>query len=114
VHRLILALGLSALLWATAARTAALASHDITTMSGAEACAVGGDAHGPSDPEQQWRNAHHAIAVVTESPWKSAPMHAELGATKIARIFEIARTVSSPDPPVASTPLYLRHTPLLI
>ena len=114
MHRLIFAIGLSALLWATAARTTPVPSDTVTTMAGAVACAVGGDSHGPSDSEQQWRNAHHAIAVVTESQWKSAPVHAGLGATRIARIFELARLVSSADPPAASTPLYLRHTPLLI
>ena len=70
--------------------------------------------HAPSETEQQWQNAHHAIAVVTESVWKSAPIHAGLGATRIARIFEIARSVSPADPPSVSAPLYLRHTPLLI
>lgn len=111
--RLILALGLSALLWATAARTAPAPPHDIPTMSGVEACALAGES-GPGDSEQQWQNAHHAIAVVTESVWKSAPVHAGLGATRIARLFEIARSVSSSDPPASSEPAYLRHTPLLI
>ena len=114
MHRLILAIGLSALLWATAARTGPVPADAITTMASADACAVGGDSDGPNDSDPQWRNAHHAIAVVTESPWKSAPVHAELGATPVARLFEIARFVSSPDPPAASTPSYLLHTPLLI
>ena len=112
MHRLIFAIGLTALLWATAARTTPVPSDAVTTTGAA--CAVDGDSHGPSDSEQQWRNAHHAIAVVTESQWKSAPVHAGLGATRVARIFELARFVSSPDPPAASTPHYLRHTPLLI
>jgi hypothetical protein len=112
VHRLILAIGVSALVWAAAARTTPVPSDAITAM--ASACAVDGDSHGPNDSGQLWRNAHHAIAVVTESVWKSAPVHAGLGATRVARIFEIARLVSSPGPPSAATPLYLRHTPLLI
>ena len=114
MHRLILAIGLSALLWATAAAHRDRFPPDaITTMAGAEACAVAGDSpDGESD--QQWRNAHHAIAVVTESVWKSSPVHAGLGAARVARLFEIARFVSSPDPPAASTPHYLLHTPLLI
>ena len=114
MHRLIVALGLSALLWTAAAHTTPVPPDATTTMAGAEACAVDRDARGPGDSDQQWRNAHHVIAVVTESVWKSAPVHAGLGATRIARIFEIARSVSSSDPPAASTPPYLRHTPLLI
>ena len=65
-------------------------------------------------PDQQWRNAHHAIAVVTESVWKSSLVHAGLGAMPVARLFEIARVVDSPGPPAASPPPYLLHTPLLI
>jgi hypothetical protein len=118
MHRLILTLGLSTLLWATAARTTPAISLTESTAakasSAAEACAVSADPGAPSESEQQWQNAHHAIAVVTESVWKSAPVHAGLGATRIARIFEIARVVSSSDPPPVSAPLYLRHTPLLI
>jgi len=113
VHRLILAIGLSALLWATAARSGPVPADAAATIAGADACAVTGDSP-DGDADQQWRNAHHVIAVVTESPWKSAPVHAELGATRVARLFEIARFVSSPDPPAASTPHYLLHTPLLI
>ena len=122
MHRLIFALGLITLLWVTAARTTPVPS-DAVAATGSpshgvagpgSASAVDDDSHGPSDSEQQWRNAHHAIAVVTESPWKSAPVHAGLGATRVARIFELARFVSSPGPPAASAPHYLRHTPLLI
>jgi hypothetical protein len=113
VNRLLLAIGLSALLWATAARTGPAPS-DVATTTGMAAHAVAGDSHDPSDSDQQWQNAHHAIAMVTESVWKSAPVHAGLSATRSSRVFELARTVSSPDPPVASAPIYLRHTPLLI
>ena len=111
--RFVLALALSTVVWATAARTTP-APPDVATTSGAEACAVSADPHAPNETEQQWQNAHHAIALVTESVWKSAPVHAGLGTTRIARIFEIARTVSSSDPPSVSAPHYLRHTPLLI
>jgi len=117
VHRLLFAIGLSAILWATSARTGAGPSDAITTMAGAEACSVDGDSHDPNDSndsDQQWRNAHHAIAVVTESAWKSPPVRAGLGATRVARTFEPARFASSPDPPADSTPIYLRHAPLLI
>jgi hypothetical protein len=114
VHRLIFAIGLSAILWATSASTGPVPSDAITTMASAEACAVDGDSHEPNDSDQQWRNAHYAIAVVTESVWKSAPVRAGLGATRVARTFEMARFASSPDPPADSTPIYLRHAPLLI
>jgi hypothetical protein len=111
VHRLILALGLCALLYATG-RTGPVPSEDVVTIA-AEACAVTSDSP-DRDSGQQWRKAHHAIAVVTESVWKSSPVHAGLGSTRVARLFELARFVSAPDPPAASTPHYLLHTPLLI
>lgn len=111
--RWIFAIGLAALLWASSIRTGPLPSDAIAAMAGADACAVAGDSP-ERDSDRQWRTAHHAIAVVTESVWKSAPVHAELSATPAARIFEIGRTGSSPAPPASSAPLYLRHTPLLI
>jgi len=113
VHRFVLALGLSALLWAAAVPSAPVPLDAATTTASAEACAVAGESP-DRDSSRQWRNAHHAIAVVTESVWKSAPVHAELGATRITRLFEIACSVTCPDPPAASAPHYLRHTPLLI
>lgn len=82
-------------------------------MDGADACAVTGGSP-DRDSDQRWQSARHAIAVVTESVWKSSPVHAGLGATRVTRLFEIARLVSSPEPPAASTPHYLLHTPLLI
>jgi len=112
VHRLILALGLCALLLA-AARTGPVPSDAVTTMASAEACAVTSDSP-DGDSGQQWRKAHHAIAIVTESAWKLSPVHAGLGSIRVARLFELARFVSAPDPPAASTPHYLLHTPLLI
>ena len=112
VRRLILALGLSALLWA-AASTGPLPSDAVNTTFRAEACAVTSDSP-DGDSGQQWRKAYHAIAVITGSVWKSAPVHAGLGSTRNARLVELARFVSAPDPPAASTPHYLLHTPLLI
>jgi hypothetical protein len=111
---ILLAISLSAVLWTAAARTGSAPPDDIITMSGVESCVLAGDSHGPSDSQQQWRAQHHTIAAVTESAWKSAPMHAALAATCSARAFDTARAGSSPDPPVRSAPLYLRHTPLLI
>jgi hypothetical protein len=111
--RYIFALGLAALLWATSVRTAPVPVEGLLIMAGAEGCTVTGDSP-DRDTDQQWLSAQHAIAVVTESVWKSAPLHAGLSATPAARIFDIARSVSSPAPPVSSAPFYLRHTPLLI
>ena len=107
MYRLILAIGLSTLLW-TAARATPVPLNDTTMMS------VAVDPHGPSDSDQQWLAAHHAIGVVTESAWKSAPVHAGLAATRTAHVFEITRAVGSSDRPASSAPQYLRHTPLLI
>jgi len=112
VSNLILALGLAALLWPTV-RSGQTQSDAITTIAGADACAVRGDSP-DRDSDQQWQSPRHATAVVTESVWTSAPVHAGLGGTRVARLFELARFVSSPDPPPASTPPYLLHTPLLI
>jgi hypothetical protein len=113
VRRLIFLIGLSALLWTATDRTAP-APQDIATMSGVALCEVAGDSHGPSDSDRQWRAQQHTIAAVTESEWKSAPVHAALGATPSARAFEPAPALSSLDPPPSSAPHYLRHTPLLI
>jgi hypothetical protein len=109
----LLAIGLSALLWTAAARTALVPPDNIIT-SGLESCLLAGDSHAPSDSDEQWRAQHHTIAAVTESIWKSALVHAELAATRSARPFDTVHAASSPDPPVRSAPHYLRHTPLLI
>lgn len=111
---LLLAIGLSALLWTVAARSGPIPSQDIVKMSGVEARAVAGESKGPIDPNQQWRAEHDAVAAATESVWKSAPVHAALAATRSPRTFETALAVSAPDPPVSPAPPYLRHTPLLI
>jgi hypothetical protein len=116
--RWIFAIGLAALLWASSARTLpapflATIPDGTVAMAAADACAVTGELP-DRDADQRWFTASHAIAVVTESVWKSAPVHAGLGSTRSARIFELARSGSSPAPPPSSAPLYLRHTPLLI
>ena len=111
---ILLAIGLSALLWAASARTGAVQQDDVNAMSGAGACLLASDSQGPSDTDQQWRAQHYTIAAVTESTWKSALVHAELAGTRSAPDFETVPTPSSPDPPLRSTPHYLRHTPLLI
>jgi hypothetical protein len=111
---MLLAIGLSALLWTVAARPGLNPSQDIVKMSGVESRAVAGESRGPIDPHQQWRAGHDAVTPTTESVWKSAPVHAALAATRSPRTFETNLAVSSPDPPVSPVPPYLRHTPLLI
>ncbi len=69
---------------------------------------------GPSQADLKWRAQLHTIGIVTESIWKSASVHVELGATRAACPAETVLAFSSPDPPLASVPHYLRHTPLLI
>lgn len=110
---LLLAIGLSALLWTAAARTGSLPAHDFVKMSAVESRTLTGDAPGPIDPDQLWW-AQHAVAPTTESAWKSAPVHAALAATRSTCTFDTVFTVSSPDPPASTAPPYLRHTPLLI
>jgi hypothetical protein len=83
-------------------------------MSGAGSCLVAGASRTPSDSDQQWRAQHHTVAAVTESVWKSAPVHAALAAALAPRAFDTAHASTPQDPPVRSAPLYLRHTPLLI
>ena len=111
---MLLAIGLSALLWTAAARTALAPPDDIFTMSGIESCQLADDSPEPSGSDQQWRPQPHAIAAVTESLWKSTLVHAALAATRSASAFDTARAASPPDPPVRSAPHYPRHTPLLI
>ena len=113
VRRLVLlAICLSVPLWTAAARS--VAPDDINTMSDLGSCLLAGDAPGPSNADLQWGARHHTIAAVTESIWKSALVHAELGATPSARTVDTTLACSSPDPRVCSAPHYLRHTPLLI
>ncbi len=111
---MLLAIGLSALLWTADARTRQATAADVFTMSGAGSGQVAGDSHGQSESDRQWRARQHTVAAVTESPWKSAPVHASLAATPSPRTFDPACAASSPDPPACSALPYLRHTPLLI
>jgi hypothetical protein len=113
VRRLfLLAIGLSALLWTAGAR-AATAPADIVTMSAAGSYLTDGSQK-PSDSDKQWHPPQRTIAAITESSWKSMPVQAAPAGTDLARVFEITSTGSSPGPTAPSTPLYLRHTPLLI
>jgi hypothetical protein len=111
---MLLAIGLSALLWTADARTRQATAADVFTMSGAGSGQVAGDSPGPSDSDRQWRAQQHTVAAVTESLWKSAPVHAAIAATPAPRTFDPEHAASSPDPPVLSSLPYLRHTPLLI
>ena len=115
VRRLVLlAIGLSAFLWAMNAGTRTVPPHDIFTMCGGGSCQLSGVSHTPGDSDQQWCGQHHTIAALTESLWKSAPVLAELAAGPSARVFDATRAVSSSDPPDRPAPPHLRPTPLLI
>jgi hypothetical protein len=83
-------------------------------MSGVELCALSADPSAPVDSDLEWRAAHGALGPITESAWKSAPVHAALAATRTPYLFATTRTVNAPDPPAVAPPPYLRHTPLLI
>ena len=111
---MLLAIGLSALLWTADARTRSVACDHLVTMSGAKAGQVAGDSDKSGDSDFQWRANQHTVAAVTESVWKSAPVHAAIAATPAPRTFDPEQSASSPDPPVRSALPYLRHTPLLI
>jgi len=110
---ILLAIGVSALLWA-AARTAPAPADDISTMSAVGPCLLAGSSHGHSDSDQHWQAQRLTIAAVSESVWKSAPVHAALAAVLSARAVETARPSGPQHPSVRSGPVYLRHTPLLI
>ncbi|MDP2055190.1 MAG: hypothetical protein Q8L75_16255 [Acidobacteriota bacterium] len=130
---LFLALGLSALLWTVSAMPGAgnVASPDVASGFSRTNVASGPSVHrsldeggswtsaeadtdGPSQADLKWRAQQHTIGVVTESIWKSALVHVELGATRAAHSGDTVLAFSSPDPPLSSVPHYLRHTPLLI
>lgn len=81
-------------------------------MSGVESSALTADTEGPSQTDLKWRAQLHTIGIVTESIWKSALVHVELGTARAPRAVDTALASSSLDPP--SVPHYLRHTPLLI
>ena len=116
VRRLILlAIGLSALLWTATAHTGSVPADDIITTSDAASCLLlTSGSHGPGDSDKQWRAPQYPIAAATESIWKSALVHAELATAPSPRAFDSARAASSPDPPVRPASPYLLHTPLLI
>lgn len=109
---MLLAIGLSALLWTVAARTGPVPVQNVVAMSAADA--VSADSPTPLDSDLQWRAAHDAIGPITESVWKSSPVHAALAATRTPHFFASILPPSAPDPPAAKAPTYLRHTPLLI
>jgi hypothetical protein len=114
VRRLILlAFGVAALLCA-ATGPAGKVSPGITGMSAAGSCLLSGESDRSGRTDHHWRPHHHTVAAVTESVWKSAPVHAALAATRSTLSLDIARSAASHDPPVRSTPPFLRHTPLLI
>ena len=116
VRRLILlAIGLSALLWTATAHTGSVPADDIITMSDAASCLLlTSGSHEPGDSNKQWRAPLYPIAAATESILKSALVHAELASAPSPRAFDPARAASSPDPPVRPASPYLLHTPLLI
>ena len=112
VRRLmLLAIGLAALLCASTARPGSVQPNAISTISGV---VVAAEPQGPLESNQQWHPHRQTIAAVTESVWKSAPVHAALAATRSARAFETALAGDAAPSPVRSAPPYLRHTPLLI
>jgi hypothetical protein len=95
---LLLAFGLSLLLWTTASPADAVLPQDVAS----------GDTGGT---DQQWRARHQTIAVTA---WKVVPVHAGLATALVLGPGDWSRRVSAPDPPVRPAPRYLRHTPLLI
>jgi hypothetical protein len=108
---LLLAIGLIALLCASTAPRGPAHPNAITTISGV---AVAAEPQGSRESNQQWHPHRQTIAAVTESVWKSAPVHAALAATRSACVLETALTGTATHSPVRSAPPYLRHTPLLI
>jgi hypothetical protein len=111
---MLLAIGLSALLWTAGARPESDPRAGIITTIDVGSCQLAGDSHRPSDSDRHWRAQQQTIAAVTESVWKTALVHAALAATPAPLVFEPSLAASSPDPPVRSALPYLRHTPLLI
>jgi hypothetical protein len=107
---LLLAFGLSLLLWTTASPADAVLRQDVASMSGG-ACALVPDAGDTGGTDQQWRARHQTIAVTA---WKVVPVHAGLATALVLGPGDWSRRVSAPDPPVRPAPRYLRHTPLLI
>ena len=116
VRRLILlAIGVSLLLWTASVRTGGVPASDIPKVSGVESpLLVGAPPQPPSDTDEGWRAPYQSTVSVSESFWKSPQLHAALAAAPTSPLFGPADVSRSPDPPARSTPHYLRHTPLLI
>jgi hypothetical protein len=110
----LLALGLAALWCATTAPTRTIPRDDTIRMSAAGSCLLANESHRSSHSDQQWRPQQQAIAAVSESIWKSAPVQSALAAPRSARTLDTARASRSHDPPVRFTPPFLLNTPLLI
>jgi hypothetical protein len=108
-----LAVMLSALLWAAAARTGPIPAADITPMSSAGS-GMSDASPAPGDSDQHWRAHHQATATVSGSVRTSALAHAELAAAPSTRAADTARAAGSPGAPARSANPSLRHTPLLI
>jgi hypothetical protein len=110
---ILLAIGVSVLLWA-AARMGPAPADSISTMSAVGPCLLADCSHGHGDSDQHWQTQDRTIAAVSASVWKSAPVHAALAAVLSARAVDTPRPSRPQHPSVRSGPLYLRHTPLLI
>jgi hypothetical protein len=110
---MLLAIGLAALWGSAAVRPGSIQPGDITTISCVGSCLLA-ESNESRSSDRHWRPQHHTIAAITESAWKSAPLHAALAAARSSAPFNSVGVASSPDPPVRSAPPYLRHTPLLI
>ncbi|MDP2319042.1 MAG: hypothetical protein Q8O42_06865 [Acidobacteriota bacterium] len=122
---MLLAIGLSALLWTVSARPSPVEPAGVGNVAsgfpvhrslgeGGSRTSAEADPDGPSQADLKWRAQLHTIGVVTESIWTSALVHVELGATRAPRAVDTTLASSSSDPPLSSVPHYLRHTPLLI
>ncbi len=111
---ILLAIGVSLLLWATSVRTGGVPAVDITKMSGVESALLVGAPQLPGETDEQWRAPYQSTVSVGESFWKSPQFHAGLATARTARLFGPAQVSTSTDPPARSAPHYLRHTPLLI
>jgi hypothetical protein len=107
---MLLAIGLAALLCVSMTRPGSIQGNDATTISGG----VVAESQSPHESDRQWLAQRRTIAAVTESIWKSAPVHAALAGTASARSCDTSAAAASAASPLHSAPSYLRHTPLLI
>jgi hypothetical protein len=108
---MLLAIGLAVFLCASMGQPAPVQSDGISTMSG---LVVAAEPQGSSESRQHWHPLRQTSAAVTESVWKSAPVHAALAASRSARTIDTAVADGGAHSPTRSAPPYLRHTPLLI